>query len=103
MVMRTCVLLVVLCMAVSLSGQTRSPAVTFDRILQAESEPQNWLTYSGNVLGHRYSSLSQITTANVGNLEMAWVWQAQSLERFEATPLVVDGVLYTVQPTNDVV
>ena len=35
--------------------------------------------------------------------ELQWVWQARSLEKFEATALVVDGVLYTVQAPNDVV
>ena len=39
----------------------------------------------------------------VRELELQWVWQARSLEKFEATPLVVDGVLYTVQAPNDVV
>jgi len=40
---------------------------------------------------------------NVHSLEPKWVFQARSLEKFEATPLVVDGVLYTVQPPNDIV
>ena len=37
------------------------------------------------------------------NLELQWVFQARSLEKFEATPLVVDGIMYTVQAPNDVV
>jgi alcohol dehydrogenase (cytochrome c) len=77
--------------------------VSFDRILHSDREPQNWLTYSGSLLGHRYSLLNRITPANIKNLELAWIWQAQSLRKFEATALVVDGVLYTVQPPNDVV
>jgi alcohol dehydrogenase (cytochrome c) len=77
--------------------------VTFDRILNAAREPQNWLTYSGTMRSQRHSSLSQIDTANVKNLEMQWVFQSRSLEKFEATPLVVDGILYTVQPPNDIV
>jgi len=77
--------------------------VSFDRILNANKEPQNWLTYSGTTLSQRHSLLTQITPANVKNLELQWVFQAQSLEKFEATPLVVDGVLYTVQAPNDVV
>jgi alcohol dehydrogenase (cytochrome c) len=36
-------------------------------------------------------------------LELKWVFQAMSFEKFEATPLVVDGVLYTVQAPNDIV
>src|ERR1035438_2036045 len=70
--------------------------VTFDRILNANKEPQNWLTYSGTTLSQRHSLLTQITPPNVKNLELQWIFQSQSLEKFEATPLVVDGVLYTV-------
>ena len=77
--------------------------VTFDRVLRAAAEPQNWLTYSGGVMSQRYSTLTEITAANVKNLELKWVFQVQSLEKFEATPLVVDGVMYTVQAPNDVV
>lgn len=79
------------------------PLVTFDRILRAEQEPQNWLTYSGDLQGHRYSSLTQITKDNVKNLELAWLSQAVTNSRLEATPLVVDGVMYTTRNTNDVV
>jgi alcohol dehydrogenase (cytochrome c) len=81
--------------------------VPFDRILHAESEPQNWLTYSGNLNGQRYSQLTQITPANARNLELKWVLQsrppAEAGSKYEATSLVVDGVLYTVQPPNVVV
>ncbi|HTA45593.1 MAG TPA: PQQ-dependent dehydrogenase, methanol/ethanol family [Bryobacteraceae bacterium] len=77
--------------------------VSFDRILQANKEPQNWLTYSGTEMSQRHSLLTQITPANVKDLELKWVFQAQSLEKFEATPLMVDGVMYTVQAPNDVV
>ena len=66
-------------------------------------QAQNWLTYSGDVSSRRYSPLTQITPANVKNLDLQWVFQALSLEKFEATPLAVDGVLFTVQPPNDVV
>jgi len=71
--------------------------------LKASAEPQNWLTYSGDLMGQRYSRLTQITPANVRNLELQWIFQANSLEKFEATPLALDGVLFTVQPPNDVV
>jgi len=77
--------------------------VTFERILRAVDEPQNWLTYSGSPMSQRYSALAQVTPANVSTLEQKWVFLAQSLEKFEATPLVVDGVLYTVQAPNDLV
>ena len=44
--------------------------VTYERLLNAEKEPQNWLTYSGTYSSHRYSELSHITTANVKDLEL---------------------------------
>ncbi len=77
--------------------------VSFERLLNAEREPENWLSYSGTLSNHRHSLLDRITTANVENLRLQWVWQARSLEKFEATPLVVDGILYTVQAPNDIV
>jgi alcohol dehydrogenase (cytochrome c) len=77
--------------------------VSFDRILAAGNEPQNWLTYSGSTMSQRYTTLNQITPENVKNLELQWMFQARSLEKFEATPLVVDGILYTVQAPNNVV
>src|SRR4051812_22316653 len=84
-------------------AQTPSGPITFERIQNSNREPQNWLTYSGNNLGQRYSPLTQITVQNARNLEMAWLWQARSIEKFEATSIVVDGILYTVQAPNDVV
>jgi alcohol dehydrogenase (cytochrome c) len=77
--------------------------VTFERILNAAREPQNWLSYSATLDNQRYSRLDSINTSNVASLELQWVWQARSLEKFEATPLVVDGILYTVQAPNDVI
>jgi alcohol dehydrogenase (cytochrome c) len=77
--------------------------VTWERLANEQKEPQNWLTYSGSNNGQRYSALTQITAANVKNLQLKWVFQARSFEKFEATPLVVDGVMYTVQAPNDIV
>ena len=77
--------------------------VSFERLLQADEEPENWLTYSGSYKSNRHSRLDQITPANVTDLELQWVFQAQSLETFEATPLVVDGIMYVTEPTNTVV
>ena len=89
-------LLVVISMC-ALHGQ-----VTFDRILSADKEPQNWLTYSGNTSSQRYSLLNQITPANVANVKLQWAFQARSTERFEATPLVVEGTMYLTQAPNDI-
>jgi alcohol dehydrogenase (cytochrome c) len=76
--------------------------VTSERLLDAASEPQNWLTYSGNYASTRYSPLTQIERDNVEDLELQWVFQAQSLEKFETTPLVVDGIMYLTEAPNTV-
>jgi len=93
----------VLIVLFGLSSPIWSQQISFERILQANKEPENWLTYSGTTFSQRHSLLTQVTTANVKNLELQWIYQARSLEKFEATPLVVDGVMYTVQAPNDVI
>jgi alcohol dehydrogenase (cytochrome c) len=77
--------------------------VTYERILDARSEPQNWLTYYGAYDGQRYSPLDQIDTENVQRLKLAWVFSfapqglhaGQSTYAFENAPIIVDGVMYT--------
>jgi glucose dehydrogenase len=90
-------------LALVLTAGTLSAQVSFDRVLRASEEPQNWLSYSGGFQSQRYSALNEIHPDNVKNLELKWVFQARSTEKVEATALVVDGVLYTVQAPNDVV
>src|SRR5579862_188286 len=74
--------------------QANITPVPFERILHANQEPQNWLTYSGSYMSQRYSLLDQITPANAKDLALKWVFQAKSTEKHEVTPLVVDGVMY---------
>jgi len=73
-----------------------SAQVTPERLLHPDREPQNWLTYSGSYASQRYSPLTNITRDNVKNLTLKWVWRPRYLDKMETTPLVVDGVLYTV-------
>src|SRR5579871_3309747 len=86
-----------------LAAGSLAAQVSFDRIQNAGKEPQNWLTYSGNLSGQRYSELTQISPDNVKNLEMKWAFQARSTEKFETTPIVVDGIMYITQAPNDVI
>ena len=68
--------------------------VSWDRLQNTQREPQNWLTHSGSSLSQRHSALTKIHPGNVKELELKWVFQSASFEKFEATPLVVDGILY---------
>ena len=58
-----------------LSLQTHAQ-VTSQRLVNATTEPQNWLTYSGSYWSQRFSTLDQITPANVRNLKLQWVYQS---------------------------
>ena len=80
-----------------------TPQVTYERLLRADAEPQNWMTYSGSYKGWRYSPLDQVNRSNVGTLKVAWVYQMPITERIETTPLVVDGVMYFSEPPSNVV
>lgn len=64
------------------------------RLANAASEPQNWLAHGGTQLAQRYSGLDQITVENVAQLKPAWSLDFDTLRGQEATPLVVDGVIY---------
>ncbi len=90
-------LVLTLAAAISLSAQ-----VSYERILKAGDEPQNWLTYSGNYSSHRHSPLKQINRDNAGELRSLWSYQINTLHKFENTPLVVDGVMFISEPPSDV-
>ena len=82
--------------------EAQEGGVTFERLLNAADEPHNWLTYSGNYEAQRHTALDQITPANVDRLELQWVFQARSLQVFQTTPLVVDGMMYLTEAPNTV-
>ena len=79
------------------------PQVSSQRLVNAAGEPGQWLTYSGSYNGQRYSPLDQINRSNVSRLALQWVFQTHVQGDHETTPLVVDGVMYTIQSPNDVV
>jgi alcohol dehydrogenase (cytochrome c) len=68
--------------------------VTFERMVNSAKEPQNWMTYSGDYTGKRFSGLDQITVANAHAMVAKWVYQTGATGKLETTPLVVDGILY---------
>jgi len=75
-------------------GLPASGQVTSQRLLDSAKEPQNWLMYSGDYAGRRYSTLDQINTKNAATMVPKWAYQTMAGGKFETTPLVVDGVLY---------
>jgi len=66
----------------------------------------DWPGYGGDPGGSRYSPLTQINRSNVGQLRVAWQMDpaiGPRSGRFQAQPIVVDGILYTVTPGINVV
>jgi quinoprotein glucose dehydrogenase len=79
----------------------------------ADTQHGEWPYYGGDAASSKYSPLSQIDASNVKTLEVAWTWDspdnalAGSATRehpgsFKATPLMIEGVLYTSTAFNEV-
>ncbi|MGA8489237.1 MAG: PQQ-dependent dehydrogenase, methanol/ethanol family [Terriglobales bacterium] len=64
------------------------------RILTADREPQNWMVHGRTYSEQRFSPLKQINDQNVSQLKLAWFYDLDTRRGQEATPLVVDGVMY---------
>ena len=95
--------LVLLC-AAGCRSKSNSPAATREaaspasvdtsRLVHADNEPGNWMTYGRTYSEQRFSPLKQINDQNVGQLALAWYVDLDSRRGDEATPIVVDGVMY---------
>ena len=69
--------------------------VTGERIIGADREPQNWLAHGRTYDEQRFSPLAQINDGNVGRLGLAWSYATGTTRGLQATPIVVDGRMYT--------
>ena len=68
--------------------------VDTDRIAAAAEEPEMWLTYGGTYDEQRHSALGQINRDTLPELGVGWVYETAKPRGAEATPLVIDGVMY---------
>jgi len=76
--------------------------VPYERLLEADQNPGDWLMYSGQYSGMRFSALEQINRNTVADLRVEWVSQLDTQTDVETTPLVVDGIMYITTGVNDV-
>ncbi|SVC23254.1 uncharacterized protein METZ01_LOCUS276108, partial [marine metagenome] len=81
--------------------------VSYERLVNAAEDHDNWLTYSGTYRSERYSRLDQINTETVGDLKVIWAYQMQPAINagnglVETTPIVVDGIMYLTEPPSTV-
>ncbi len=78
-----------------LSTSLLAAPVTPERLIAADQEPGNWMAHGRNYGEERFSPLEQITDDNVDELGLAWSHKYELDRVVEATPVVVDGVMYT--------
>lgn len=69
--------------------------VTLERLRQIDTEPGNWFTLGRDAGETHYSPLDQINDESVGSLGFAWEYQTNTQRGLEATPIIVDGTLFT--------
>lgn len=65
------------------------------RLANSDNEPQNWYNIHRGSASDHYSPLDQINEKNVSELGFAWAYDTNTARGLEATPVVVDGVMYT--------
>ena len=65
---------------------------------KALANPNNWAMQAGDVQNHRYSPLKQINKANVGKMQVAWMFSTGVLRGHEGSPLVIGDTMYLVSP-----
>ena len=81
--------------AIAAPGSSGAANVDGARITNANSEPGNWLSTGRTYDEQRYSPLDQINQDTAKQLGLAWHWDTKTRRGLEATPLVIDGVMYT--------
>jgi PQQ-dependent dehydrogenase (methanol/ethanol family) len=67
------------------------------------SQPGNWASYGRDYSNQRFSPLTQITTANVSGLEVAWHYKTGIVQSFETSPLVIGRTMYITTARNHVI
>lgn len=74
--------------------------------LQAAAN-RDWPVYLGDKSASHYSTLAQVTPANVAQLEVAWTWHAGDARddktQIQCNPLIIDGVMYATTPQSKLV
>ncbi|MBC3487639.1 PQQ-dependent dehydrogenase, methanol/ethanol family [Pseudomonas kermanshahensis] len=88
------------CLALALACCATAFAAEVDgkRIIQADQEPGNWMSHGRTYDEQRFSPLKAINQDNVNQLGLAWSYKLDLDRGVEATPIVVDGVMYTTGP-----
>ncbi len=76
------------------SDSLQTSLVDDARLANADQDHENWLTNGRTYKEQRHSPLTQIDQETIGRLGLAWYADMGTIRGLEATPLVVDGVIY---------
>lgn len=87
--------LVAACGSGGTTGSTTAAQVDSARLAAAASDPDNWMNYGRTYAEDRHSPLDQVNLQTVNRLGLAWYHEFDTDRGHQATPVVVDGVLYT--------
>jgi PQQ-dependent dehydrogenase (methanol/ethanol family) len=88
--------------AANVEAATRAGNVDDARLKNADAEPGQWLATGRTWDEQRYSPLARINTQNVSRLGLAWYHDLDTNRGQEASPIVVDGVLYVTSAWSKV-
>ncbi len=69
--------------------------VNKERIVKADEEPGNWLAHGRTYDESRFSPLTNINDQNIAELGLTWYFDTQTKRGLEASPIVVDGIMYS--------
>ncbi len=76
--------------------------ITDEALVNASASSGDWITYGLNYSEDRYSELDQINDTNIDSLGLVWTLELGTRRGIEATPLVVDGIMYLTGPWSKV-
>jgi quinoprotein glucose dehydrogenase len=96
-IVATIVLAVSIVSVAAIDAATSSPRKTSDR-----RQTRDWPVYGGTPENNHYSSLTQINRRNVKRLRVAWEFDTEESGGLQTSPIVVDGVLYGLTPSQKV-
>jgi quinoprotein glucose dehydrogenase len=97
-----CVSVLVPSLSVTTAGLIARAASTPAQSNESSQEHQDWPAYGGAPENNHYSKLAQINRSNVKRLAVAWSFDTQEEGGLQTSPIIVEGVLYGITPTQRV-
>ncbi len=74
--------------------------VTADDLRKGTADPEKWLLYGGDYANLRHSPVDDLTPETVGDLQVAWSFPTGTVEQFEVSPVIYDGIMYVTTSYN---